>query len=192
MAPTGWRRGRGVAVRRRAPIVMAAVLLGIATFSKPTHVLLMLPLLGALRAAAAVAARPGRRGRCSPRWWSACSLERRHHRRVELPGRRPQDVLQRMATRGAFRSRPTTARSTRPASAARTNACRSKCWRTATPSSTCSATTSCISSSAGTPGSCRYFFPGRRRGAAVPAGAAPARRVAVAGAGRRRSARRCS
>ena len=75
--------------------IVAAVLLGIATFSKPTNILLIVPLLVSaalrrqwLRARQIVGGvrRRGRR-RCS-RWNIA------HHRRVELPGRRAQDVLQ--------------------------------------------------------------------------------------------------
>ena len=86
----------------------------------------------------------------------------------------------------AFRSRPTTARSTRPGSAAPPTACRSRCWPPATRWSTCSATTSATSSSAATPAlpsiSCRGWW----RSCCSSPRDARARDVAVADAGRRR------
>ena len=75
-------------VRRRRRL-----LLGIATFSKPTNVLLIAPLAaGTCRGAAG-----GARRRIGLLFRVVVvglfGDQHRHHRRVELPGRRPQDVL---------------------------------------------------------------------------------------------------
>ena len=74
---------------------VAAVLLGVATFAKPTNVGLIMPLLvsAALRKQWAAARQDLRRVR--RRRGGAVRAEHRAHRRLELPGRRAQDVLRR-------------------------------------------------------------------------------------------------
>ncbi len=74
---------------------IAAIFIGIATFSKPTHVLLIAPLRRLGDPAQAVAADPADRRVLHVDRAAAVRREHRHYRRVELPGRRPPDVLQR-------------------------------------------------------------------------------------------------
>jgi hypothetical protein len=141
--------------------VLAAVCLGLATFSKPTHVLLMLPILALL-----ALRRQWLRGLIVGSvfaavtlgffaWNAAISGEWNYQggeERSTFYSRDPDAAGPRL---GGFRFNPTSRPSTRPASRARPIACSSKSSPAVTQSGTSSAATWATSSSAATRGSCR-------------------------------------
>ena len=182
-AATAARGGRAGCWRTRSDVV-AAALLGIATFSKPTHVLLIAPLLASALLREPVAARPlrigsrlraGRRRRCSALniavtgEWNYQGGDRKTF--YSGDGRIAAVPVPERAEHVRHRRRSTARRRRSARRAARPRRARA----------TCSATTSATSSSAGTP-ALPLFLPGRDGDPAVPRRHARSRDVAMADA----------